>query len=150
MHRDGPRNPAELRCRVHSNTLGPPWPGGAAGITGETMQDGHNASASFREIDEHGNALPHDPASAPEDTRKIRVNPFIVALWVLNGALLTLSGWAFSESIQPAAYGAEMPGTVPVVFILMNVIPQLLLLSAFTTVALLFWHAWQWQKRRTA
>jgi hypothetical protein len=111
------------------------------------MQDGHNASASFRETDEHGNALPHDPASAPEDTRKIRVNPFIVALWILNGAMAVLAGWTFTEGFQPAAYGASVPGAVPVAFVLMNLMPQVLLLSALTTVALLFWHAWQWQKR---
>ena len=40
------------------------------------------------------------------------------------------------------------PGTGPLVFVLMNAMPQLLVLSVVSTIALLFWHAWQWQKRR--
>ncbi|WP_120523070.1 hypothetical protein [Arthrobacter celericrescens] len=114
------------------------------------MQDTNSASASFREIDEHGNALPHDPAATPEETRKFRVNPFIMVLWVLNGALMVLVGWAISESFEPTFFGGTTSesGAVPVFFVLMNSVPQLLLISALTTVALLFWHAWQWQKRR--
>lgn len=113
------------------------------------MQDGPSASASFREIDEHGNALPHDLADAPEDARKIRVNPFIVVLWVFNATIMVFVAWATSESFDPSNFGTEMPGTVPMAFILMNVVPQILPLPLFTTAALLFWHAWQWQKRRS-
>ncbi|WP_115790166.1 hypothetical protein [Arthrobacter silvisoli] len=114
------------------------------------MQDGPNPSTSIREIDEHGNALPHDPADAPEDTRKLRVNPFIVALWVLDAAIISLVSWAITESFKPTFFGGTAPesGTVPVFFVLMNSVPQILLISSLTTVALLFWHAWQWQKRR--
>ena len=114
------------------------------------MQDGHNASTSFREIDEHGNAHPHDPAGTPEEeTRKFRVNPFVVVLWVLNGALMVFVVWVISGSLEPGAFSTEpASGSVPVIFILMNVAPQLALLSGLATVALLFWHAWQWQRRR--
>lgn len=118
------------------------------------MQDTNNASASFREIDEHGNAVPHEPLATPEpeEARKIRINPFIVALWVLNAGLLMLIGWVMSVNFAPTAYPifAEGPNTNPFLFLLMNSMPQLLPLPLVTTIALLFWHAWQWQKRRSA
>ncbi|NYD78277.1 hypothetical protein SAMN05216555_104213 [Arthrobacter cupressi] len=113
------------------------------------MHETNSASASFREIDEGGNALPHDPASAPEGTRRFRVNPFILALWVLNGALMVAMGWVYSETIGPAYYGAVPESSAgPLLYILMNSVPQVLLLTALTSVALLFWHAWHWQRRR--
>lgn len=118
------------------------------------MQDTNSASASFREIDEHGNPIPHEllpsePAAA--EARKFSINPFIVVLWVLNAALVMLVGWVMSTSFGPTAYPifAEGPSNSPFLFVLMNSLPQILPLPFVTTTALLFWHAWQWQKRRT-
>ncbi len=114
------------------------------------MQDGPNASASFREIDEHGNAVLHHPAAAPDEIRKIRFNPFIVALWILNAALVLFVGWIMNASLGPTFYGGlvEGPANGPLFVVLMNSLPQMLPLPLLTTVALLFWHSWQWQKRR--
>ena len=118
------------------------------------MQDTNSASASFREIDEHGNPLPHEPLPTEPDaaeSRKFRINPFIVALWVLNGALVVFVGWVMNASMMPTANPifAEGPNNGPFLFVLMNAMPQILPLPMVTTVALLFWHAWQWQKRRS-
>ncbi|OFI39316.1 hypothetical protein BIU82_14565 [Arthrobacter sp. SW1] len=115
------------------------------------MQDTNNAGASFREIDEHGNAVPHEPLAAPEETRKFQINPFIVALWVLDAALMLLVGWALGENFGPAGYGIESySGPTPLFLILMGSIPQILPVPLVMTTALLFWHAWQWQKRRAS
>jgi hypothetical protein len=119
------------------------------------MQDTSSASASFREIDEHGNPLPHEPIPTepdPAEARKFRINPFIVVLWVLNGALVVFVGWVMNASMGPTFYGnmPEVQASGPIFFVLMNSLPQILPLPFVTTTALLFWHAWQWQKRRTA
>jgi hypothetical protein len=99
----------------------------------------------FREIDEHGNALEHH-LGTPEAARRAAVNPFIIGLWVLEAALIIAIMVIFNEGM--AAFSPGPGTTVPLAYILMNMIPQLLLAAALVLATLLFWHAWQWQKRK--
>ncbi|MGO4859312.1 hypothetical protein [Arthrobacter sp. 2MCAF14] len=99
----------------------------------------------FREIDEHGHSLEHHVES-PEAARRAALNPFIIGLWVLELALVIAIMVIINEAMTPFT---PTPGnTMPFAYFLATMIPQLLLAAALILATLLFWHAWQWQKRK--
>jgi hypothetical protein len=99
----------------------------------------------FREIDEHGNSLEHH-LETPEAVRGGSVNPFIIGLWALEVALVIGIMVIINEAMTPFT---PSPGnTMPPAYFLTIMIPQLLLAAALILATLLFWHAWQWQKRK--
>ncbi|MHA7167498.1 hypothetical protein ACX801_04940 [Arthrobacter bambusae] len=107
--------------------------------------DEARARIEFREIDEHGNALEHR-LETTEAPRRASVNPFIIGLWVLEVALVIAIMVIINEAMAPFI---PSPGnTMPFAYVLMNMTPQLLQAAALILATLLFWHAWQWQKRK--
>lgn len=116
------------------------------------MKDHVHERIGFREIDEHGNAVPavspHVPQQPDPTRRRSAVNPFIVALWVLDAALTIFGLWAFSEATAGMAGPTQFNTSPQLSFMLMSYTPYVLLGSLLLTAALLFWHAVQWQKKR--
>jgi len=115
------------------------------------MTDHVHERIGFREIDEHGNAVPaaspHVPEQ-PDPTRKrLALNPFIVALWVLNAGLAWFGSWALAI-VGGAMMGPAPAQTAQLNFMILSNAPYALLAATLITAALLFWHAAQWQKRR--
>ena len=116
------------------------------------MEQAEANQIRFREIDQDGN--PVDPAVArPQDQPRSGLdrpgrrsaNPFIIILWVLAAILLTGGIWAFLEASQTLGSGSN---PMPLHFVLMNIAPWAVLSGALAVLALLFWHAAQWQQRR--
>ncbi|SDX32630.1 hypothetical protein SAMN04487912_110101 [Arthrobacter sp. cf158] len=117
------------------------------------MKDHVHEHIGFREIDQHGNAVqaisPHvpEPPEADPARRRPSVNPFIVALWVLDAGLAWFGLCAFTT----AAATIMSPGSAEaaqVNYMLLSNAPYALLAAALITGGLLFWHAMQWQKKR--
>ncbi|UVJ39845.1 hypothetical protein [Arthrobacter sp. CJ23] len=102
-------------------------------------------------VDERGNANTAAPDYGTagyvtaQGNAKPRINPFIVALWVLDAALLVPGIWSLVATMDPSImYGS---GPLPIPFLMFNVMPYCFLASALATIGLLFWHAAQWQKK---
>lgn len=116
------------------------------------MEQAEANQIRFREIDQDGN--PVDPAIAPPQDRprsgpgrpvRMSANPFIIILWVLAAILLTGGILAFIEASETLGSGSN---PMPLYFVLMNIAPWAVLSGALALLALLFWHAAQWQQRR--
>ncbi|WP_349034611.1 hypothetical protein [Pseudarthrobacter sp. SORGH_AS 212] len=73
------------------------------------------------------------------------MNPFIAMLWLLATALLTGGIWAMATMMFTAG---PMGGPPTLSFVMMTFAPQGLLVGTVLVLCLLFWHAWQWQRRR--
>ena len=100
----------------------------------------------FREIDEHGNSLEHHLGAVEVAQRRAAVNPFIIGLWGLELGLVIAIMVIINEAMAPYT---PIPGnTMPFAYVLMNMTPQLLQAAALILATLLFWHAWQWQKKK--
>ncbi|WP_159704267.1 hypothetical protein [Arthrobacter sp. 18067] len=118
------------------------------------MKDHVHERIGFREIDEHGNAVqavsPHVPETAGPERKRVPVNPFIIALWVLDAGLAWFGMWALTNAIS--AMVGPMPvqsaESAQVNFMMFSNAPYALLGAALITAGLLFWHAVQWQKKR--
>ncbi|MFF1829024.1 hypothetical protein [Paenarthrobacter sp. NPDC058040] len=115
------------------------------------MTDDVHERIGFREIDEQGNSVRAVSPNAPEpidaSPRRLLVNPFVVALWLLDLALGWFTIWAFSAAIEGLAPSVASP-MVQYNFILLSAAPYGALAAILLTAALLFWHAAQWQKKR--
>ncbi|MEV7664078.1 hypothetical protein [Paenarthrobacter sp. NPDC089316] len=120
------------------------------------MKDHVHERLGFREIDEHGNALqavsPHVPETVDPTRKRLSVNPFIVALWVLDAGLMWLGLWAVATAAgaltAPAPY--QNAGSAQFLYMMLSNAPYALLAAVLMTAGLLFWHAHQWQKKRPA
>ena len=114
------------------------------------MADDIHERIGFREIDEHGNAVravsPHDPEAPERGRRRVLVNPFVVALWVLDAGLVWFCFWAFEAVAAMSGPTAPSP-SVQVNFMVLQSVPYVIPGTILVTAALLFWHAWQWQKK---
>lgn len=119
------------------------------------MKDHVHERIGFREIDQDGNAVqavsPHVPETDPPRTR-LAVNPFIIALWVLDAGLLWLGFWAVSTAaagmMGPQPYQSAQ--SAQFTYMMLSNAPYALLAGILITAGLLFWHAYQWQKKRSA
>lgn len=115
------------------------------------MADESHERIGFREIDEHGNAVravnPHAPEDPERGRRRVLVNPFVVALWVLDAGLVWFCFWAFDAVAAMAGPTAQSP-SAQVNFMVLQSVPYVLPGTILVTAALLFWHAFQWQKKR--
>lgn len=117
------------------------------------MKDHVHQHLGFREIDEHGNAVPavspHAPAPVGPPRKRASVNPFIAALWVMDVGVVWFCLWAFSsaESLMgPSSTGSS----AQVNFMILTAVPYGLLGAILLAAGLLFWHAAQWQRKRSA
>ncbi len=124
------------------------------------MKDHVHERIGFREIDEHGNAVqavsPHVPEPADRERKRTPINPFIIALWVMDAGLAWLGVWALATSVGAIVSSpqfvqpAESAEAAQMKFILLSNAPYVLLAALLITAGLLFWHAFQWQKKRPA
>ncbi|MGA8788290.1 MAG: hypothetical protein WB535_04990 [Paenarthrobacter sp.] len=122
------------------------------------MKDHVHERIGFREIDEHGNAVqavsPHVPEPADRERKRTPINPFIIALWVMDAGLAWLGVWALATSVGAIVSSpqfvqpAESAEAAQMKFILLSNAPYVLLAALLITAGLLFWHAVQWQKKR--
>lgn len=118
------------------------------------MKDHIHERIGFREIDEHGNAVtaisPHTPELVDPERSRPSINPFVVALWVLNVGLAWFGAWALTTAtsaiISPTP--SQEPESAQLNFLMLSNAPYALLAAVLLTAALLFWHAAQWQKKR--
>ncbi|MFC8039762.1 hypothetical protein ACFUOZ_10445 [Paenarthrobacter sp. NPDC057355] len=118
------------------------------------MKDHVHERIGFREIDEQGNAIPavspHVPEVADPPRARLVVNPFIIALWVLDASLMWLGLWAISTAaggmMGPQPY--QSAESAQFTYMMLSNAPYALLAAVLMTAALLFWHANQWQKKR--
>ena len=106
-----------------------------------------NAQVNFHEVDGYGNELEDSP-EAGVDTRA-RSNPFIIVLWALTAGLIVSGIVMIVKAREPLSVGPAN-GYLPLPYLLLTFAPQVLLAGALTAVALLFWHAARWQKRRAS
>jgi hypothetical protein len=112
------------------------------------MDQQQTGVVGFREVDRDGNPVPPgtedlEPAGTAETLRG--ANPFIVVLWVLAAAMI--AGGAAALLSGPIAMGPSSNG-IPLAYIVFTFAPQVVVAGFATVVFLLFWHAWQWQRRR--
>ncbi|MFJ4028555.1 hypothetical protein ACIPWF_14360 [Paenarthrobacter sp. NPDC089989] len=116
------------------------------------MTDDVHERIGFREIDQEGNAVravsPHVLEPADSSRHRLTLNPFILALWILDAGLAGFCFWIFSESIRPTQAINSGQG-MPVSFLMFSTFPFAALTFLLLTVGLLFWHAAQWQKKRS-
>ncbi|MGR0160599.1 hypothetical protein [Paenarthrobacter nitroguajacolicus] len=116
------------------------------------MKDHVHERIGFREIDEQGHAVPaispHVPEPADPKRKRLAINPFIVALWALDAALLCFGFWAASETMAGMAGPTEFNTSAQLSFMLMQYTPYVLLGGVLLTAALLFWHAVHWQRKQ--
>ncbi|WP_253951570.1 hypothetical protein M1D51_20390 [Arthrobacter sp. R3-55] len=127
---------------------------------GDHMKDHAHERLGFREIDEHGNAVqavsPHLPEPVEPTRKRAMVNPFIIALWVLDAGLAWLGLWALTTSVGAIVSSpefvqpAESAESAQMKFIMLSNAPYVLLAALLITAGLLFWHAVQWQRKRPA
>ncbi|BCW34158.1 hypothetical protein StoSoilA2_02140 [Arthrobacter sp. StoSoilA2] len=114
------------------------------------MADDIHERIGFREIDEHGNAVravnPHAPEAPERARRRVLVNPFVAALWVLDAGLAWFCIWAFDSVAAMTGPTATSPPS-QVNFMVLQSVPYVLPGAILVTAALLFWHAAQWQKK---
>jgi hypothetical protein len=110
---------------------------------------------NFREVDSQGQpaAGPVHPGYAPYEAdfgqrRRLSVNPFIVALWVLVALLLVSPFGVFTLAQESLNSGTE-PQVMPVGYMWITFAPQILFAGLVGALGLLFWHAAQWQRNHT-
>ncbi|WP_163161533.1 hypothetical protein [Arthrobacter sp. Alg241-R88] len=102
----------------------------------------------FREVDQDGNQVPEavrsgageGSASSPAPA----VNPFIVALWLL--AILLIGGGALIFLNANTMVGPTTSG-MPASFLMFTFAPYAIVAGLAAAICLLFWHAFQWQRR---
>lgn len=73
------------------------------------------------------------------------MNPFIIVLWVLELALVIAIMVIINEAMTP--FNPSPGNTMPIAYVLTTMTTPLLQAAALILATLLFWHAWQWQKR---
>jgi hypothetical protein len=88
------------------------------------------------------------PEQPDPERKRSTVNPFIIALWVLDAALMVFGFWALSEAAAGMAGPTQFNTSPQLSFMLMSYTPYVLLCGVLLSAALLFWHAVQWQKKR--
>ena len=112
------------------------------------MEQQQSGALGFREVDSQGQPVaPEADAAGPEaNAGSLRApNPFIVVLWLLCAAMIAEGLGTLLRgpvSIGPMSNGLSLD------FVLFTFAPHLVLMGFAALVILLFWHAWQWQRRR--
>ncbi|WP_157371082.1 hypothetical protein [Arthrobacter sp. Leaf141] len=109
-------------------------------------------AVTFREVDQHGNRIPDGGAGEPpepgEKSPGFSVNPFIVVLWLLAAALVVGGLAVLFGGAGTTVMSFGSTNGPPLAYLLMSFSPQLIVSGLATAMVLLFWHAFQWQRRR--
>jgi hypothetical protein len=104
---------------------------------------------NFREVDSQGNPTGYGPGAgqAGMPRSRLSVNPFIVALWVIE-AILLVSPFGVFTLAQESLNSGTQPQVMPVSYMWITFAPQMLFAGLAGFLGLLFWHAAQWQRNR--
>ncbi|MET1087887.1 MAG: hypothetical protein ABWY04_12340 [Arthrobacter sp.] len=113
------------------------------------MKQPSASGIGFREVDQDENPAVHVPDTAQDSSRQDRhwsVNPFIAVLWLV-AAVLVVGGISVLSTVtfNPGPVG----GPQAITFLMMTFAPHALLVGLVVVLCLLFWHAWQWQRRHS-
>jgi hypothetical protein len=103
----------------------------------------------FREVDQDGNpvsgAVPYGAGEDSVSSPAPAVNPFIVILWLL--AILLIGGGTLIFLNANTMVGPTTSG-MPASFLMFTFAPYAIVAGLAAAICLLFWHAFQWQRRR--
>ncbi|MDQ0145868.1 hypothetical protein [Pseudarthrobacter niigatensis] len=111
------------------------------------MEQQHSGALGFREADTHGQPVaPEADGAEPAGTPRSwpAPNPFIVALWLLCAAMI--AGGASALLNNPMSVSMGDRATFD--YLVFAFAPQGISGGIAVLIALLFWHAWTWQRRR--
>jgi hypothetical protein len=114
------------------------------------MEQDQGNHIRFREVDQDGKpidqeALLHGEGVDAVSPSLTSVNPFIIALWLVAVILLAGGVWV---SANAASMMGTTSGTPPLAYILLNFAPWAVLAGMLDALALLFWHAIEWQRKK--
>ena len=99
-------------------------------------------------MDDHGQETESSAQDAPQAEQQVPgrgINPYILVLWVIAAGLIVAGAAMIAKARDPFSSGPG--GSLPLSYLLVTLAPYALLGGALTCLALLFWHAVQWQKR---
>ena len=111
------------------------------------MDQQQSAALGFRELDRDGNPVPPETEDFEPGgpARSLRMpNPFIVVLWLLAAGLI--AGGLNALLAGPMSVGMGDRATAE--YLVFAFAPQGVSGGITVMLALMFWHAWQWQRRR--
>ncbi|MDE8670649.1 hypothetical protein PY310_18885 [Pseudarthrobacter sp. H3Y2-7] len=110
------------------------------------MDQHQHGVVGFHEVDEDRNpvALPTEGAAEDVVHSGLKLNPFIGVLWLVVGVLV-VGGVAF---LLNAPLSVSMGDRVSMAYVLFSFAPQGVFVGFSAFLGLMFWHAWQWQRRR--
>jgi hypothetical protein len=114
------------------------------------MEQDQGNHIRFREVDQDGKpidqeALLHGEGVDAVSPSLTSVNPFIITLWLVAVILLAGGVWV---SANAASMMGTTSGTPPLAYILLNFAPWAVLAGMLDALALLFWHAIEWQRKK--
>lgn len=114
------------------------------------MEQDQGNHIRFREVDQDGKPIDQEPHGHEESGEAGRpavtsINPFIVALWLVAVLLVAGGVWV---SANAASMMGTTSGTPPLAYILLNFAPWAVLAGMLDALALLFWHAIEWQRKK--
>jgi hypothetical protein len=108
------------------------------------------SAIGFREVDQDGNPIAGAVRTGAGEDSSARpapaVNPFIVVLWLL--AILLIGGGALIFLNANSMVGLTTSG-MPAPFLMFTFAPYAIVAGLAAAICLLFWHAFQWQRRRS-
>lgn len=108
-----------------------------------------SSGIGFREVDPEGNpveaTLQAGSGESPPGGTATAVNPFIVVLWLL--AILLIGGGVLIFVNANSLVGPSTSG-MPASFLMLTFAPYAMAVGLAAAICLLFWHAFQWQRRR--
>jgi hypothetical protein len=107
------------------------------------------SAIEFREVDQDGNPVSGSVGSGAgegsESSPLPAVNPFIAALWLL--AIVLIGGGTLIFINANSMVGPTTSG-MPASFLMFTFAPYAIVAGLAAAICLLFWHAFQWQRRR--
>lgn len=107
------------------------------------------SAIEFREVDQDGNpvsgAARCGAGEAAGSGPVSAVNPFVVVLWLL--AIVLIGGGTLIFLKANSMVGPTTSG-MPASFLMFTFAPYAIIAGLAAAICLLFWHAFQWQRRR--
>ena len=108
------------------------------------MESGQYESIGFREVIREDGMTPDDitAETTKEGALPRRLNPFILVLWALSGVFI-LGGIL---ALLNGSLEVSMTDQVSMAYVLFTFAPTSVFIGVATVLALMFWHAWHWQR----
>ena len=111
------------------------------------MEQQASGALGFREVDGDGNPVPPEAEGSKSMGTKrswASPNPFIVVLWLLAAGMICGGASALLNNPMSVAMGDRATFD----YFVFAFAPQGISGGTAIFFALLFWHAWHWQRRR--